>query len=134
MNSDAPHRVLPVWARFVLVCVGITAVGLGVLGAFLPLLPTTPFLLLAAACFLRSSDRLYDWLMNHKTFGAYIRNYREHRAITQGTRVTALALLWASIGYSALCVVEQGFVRLLLAVIAAAVTWHLLSLKTMPSA
>lgn len=115
--------------KAVLVAVGLVAVGLGVVGIFLPLLPTTPFLLLAAACFFRSSDRLYRWLMNHRVLGPFIRNYREHRAITRRTRVTALTLLWATIGYCVLGVLDAGWARALLLLIATAVTYHLLSLN-----
>ena len=114
-----------------LVAVGVIAVGLGTVGVFVPLLPTTPFLLLAAACFIRSSDRLYAWLMHHKWFGSYIRNYREHRAITLRAKVFTLILLWAAIGYSALAVASTWWLRALLAAIAVGVTIHLLHLKTL---
>ena len=117
--------------RAVLISTGLLSVGLGTIGIFVPLLPTTPFLLLAAACFIRSSDRLYDWLIQHKWFGAYIRNYREHRAITLPTKVVALILLWGAIGYSALCVAQAWWLRSLLGVIAIGVTIHLLTLKTL---
>ena len=68
--------------RPVLVVVGVAAVVVGAVGVVVPLLPTTPFLLLAAACFMRSSDRLYRWLTRNRLLGDYIRNYREHRAMT----------------------------------------------------
>lgn len=118
--------------KALLVLLGIGAVSLGTIGVFLPLLPTTPFLLLAAACFLRSSDRLYQWLMHHRVFGTYIRNYREHHAIPLSTKIVALALLWSSISYSAVCVVAQWWLRGLLGAIAVGVTIHLLRLKTLP--
>jgi uncharacterized membrane protein YbaN (DUF454 family) len=79
---------------------GCVAVGLAVAGALLPLLPATPFLLLASACFVRGSDRLHAWLMNHRVFGAYIRNFREHRAMPMRAKVVTVAILWASIAYS----------------------------------
>jgi uncharacterized protein len=65
--------------RWLLIVVGLGSVGIGTVGIFVPLLPTTPFYLLAAACFFRSSDRLYRWLIGNKWCGPYIRNYREHR-------------------------------------------------------
>jgi len=92
---------------------GVASLGLGALGVVLPLLPTTPFLLLAAACFFRSSDRLYDWLMRHRWFGPYIRNYREHRAIALGAKVGTLTLLWATLAFTGLVVMESWWVRLL---------------------
>ena len=117
--------------RGFLVAVGIVAVGLGAIGVFVPLLPTTPFLLLAAACFIRSSERLYTWLMHHQWFGSYIRNYREYRAITLRAKVVTLVLLWATIGYSALAVASAWWLRSLLAAIAIGVTIHLLHLRTL---
>jgi uncharacterized membrane protein YbaN (DUF454 family) len=111
--------------------VGIISVGLGLVGIFVPVLPTTPFLLLAAACFMRSSPRLYDWLIHHKWFGIYIRNYREYRAITLRAKVLALVLLWGVIGATALFAVTLWWVRLLLGIVAVGVTLHLLHLKTL---
>jgi uncharacterized membrane protein YbaN (DUF454 family) len=114
-----------------LVTVGIIAVGLGLIGVFVPLLPTTPFLLLAAACFVRSSGRLYAWLIHHRWFGDYIRHYREHRAITLRAKIGVLVLLWGVIGYTALGVMTAWWVRALLGIIAIGVTTHILRLKTL---
>jgi uncharacterized membrane protein YbaN (DUF454 family) len=119
--------------RGCLVAIGIAAVGLGAIGVVVPLLPTTPFLLLAAACFIRSSDGLYDWLTHHRWFGSYLRNYREHGAVTLSAKVVSLTLLWSAIGYSAVCVARTWWLRGLLAVIAVGVTTHLLLLKTLTS-
>ena len=80
--------------RWLLILVGLAAVGIGTVGIFVPLLPTTPFYLLAAACFFRSSARLYQWLIGNKWCGPYIRNYREHRAIPRHAKIIALVLLW----------------------------------------
>ncbi len=114
-----------------LVTIGIIAVGLGTVGVFVPLLPTTPFLLLSAACFIRSSDRLYDWLIHHRWFGSYIRNYREHKAITLRAKVISLTLLWSVIGYSAACVARTWWLKTLLGLVAISVTAHVLLLKTL---
>ena len=115
--------------KWLLLSAGIMAVGLGVAGVFVPLLPTTPFLLLAAACFARSSDRHYEWLLNHRWMGAYVRNYREHRATTRRVKVVTMALLWGSIGYAAIAVAEGWVVRTLLLSVAVGVTIHVLSLR-----
>lgn len=114
-----------------LVSGGVVSVGIGTIGVFVPLLPTTPFLLLAAACFIRSSDRLYAWLIHHRCFGSYIRNYRESRAITLRAKVVTLTLLWGVIGYSALFVARAWWLRSLLGLVAVGVTIHLLQLKTL---
>jgi hypothetical protein len=117
--------------NWILIAVGILSVALGLLGVFVPLLPTTPFLLLAAACFMRSSARLYRWLIHHKWFGPYIRSYREHRAITLRAKVATLVLLWGVIGTSALFATTLWWVRGLLGAIAVGVTVHLLHLGTL---
>jgi uncharacterized membrane protein YbaN (DUF454 family) len=116
--------------RWLLIGVGSLSVVLGMVGIFVPFLPTTPFLLLAAACFVRSSPRLYRWLISHRWFGAYIKNYREYRVIPLRFKVLTLTLLWLSIGYAILAVAETVWLRLLLAGIAVAVTVHVALLRT----
>jgi len=116
--------------KILLIVAGTMCVILGVLGIFLPLLPTTPFLLLAAYCYSRSSERFYHWLMTNRWFGEYIRNYREGRGMLLKQKVIALSLLWLTISYSALFVVSHGWVQLLLLIIALSVTVHLLRMNT----
>ncbi len=115
------------------VVLGFIALILGIIGIVIPLLPTTPFLLLAAACFLKGSDRLYRWLMNHKLFGEYIRNFREHKAIPLRTKIFAISLLWITILFSIFYVVELIYLRIFLGTIAIAVTAHILHFKTLRS-
>lgn len=115
-----------------LVSFGLLCVGLGAAGVILPLVPTTPFLLLAAACFAKSSDRFYMWLLEHRRFGPMIRDYREKRGITRKTRLTALCLLWPSVTLSAFTALSSWVLRGMLFAVALGVTWHLLSLKTLP--
>ena len=124
MKPETPRQ----WIFFAL---GWLFLALGVIGLFLPLVPTTSFLLLSAACFTRSSDRLYNWLINHPLFGTYIRNYREHHAITLRAKVVSLAALWIGIGATALFAVTALWLKLLLLAIACGVTIHLLRLKTL---
>ncbi len=116
--------------RPLLIASGTVCVGLGTLGIFLPLLPTTPFLLLAAACYIRSSDKFYRRLITNRWFGRYIRNYREGRGVSPLMKVMAISLLWITIGYSAFLVVDILAVRILLILIAVGVTAHLVLLKT----
>jgi len=115
----------------VLIFIGVLLVGLAAAGIFLPLLPTTPFLLLAAACFMRSSDRFYLWLITHKWFGPYIKNYQEHKAITKRSKVVTLLLLWATLSYTAIGVISTLAVRILLFFVGVGVTIHVLSIKTL---
>ncbi len=117
--------------KWILILVGSLSVGLAFTGIFLPLLPTTPFLLLAAACYIRSSEHFYHWLIYHRWFGNYIRNYREGRGIPLITKITAITLLWLTIGYSALFVISVWLVKFLLIGIALGVTIHLLKTKTL---
>jgi uncharacterized membrane protein YbaN (DUF454 family) len=114
------------------VSIGILCVGLGSAGIVLPLVPTTPFLLLAAACFAKSSDRFYRWLLGHGHFGQVIKDYREKKGITKKTRAIALGLLWVSITLSAFTAISSWTARAVLFAVSAAVAVHLFSLKPLP--
>jgi len=116
-----------------LVVLGFLSLAIGIFGIVIPLLPTTPFLLLSAACFLKGSDRMYRWLMNHKLFGEYIRNFREKKAIPLKTKAVAISLLWITILFSIFFMVESIYLRIMLAAIAIAVTVHILHFKTLKS-
>ena len=118
--------------RLFMAIVGAVSLALGVVGIFLPLLPTTPFLLLAAAAWLKASPRLYQWLITHPVLGEYIRNFREHKAIPLRIKIYSVSLVWLTIGYCILAVVEQWWwAQTLLALLAIAITWHILSYKTL---
>ena len=117
--------------RILFVLLGSVSLVLAVVGIFLPLLPTTPLLLLAAALYLRSSPRLYEWLLNHKYLGPYIRNFREHRAIPLRAKIVSVALIWITLLYCALWVVPLIWIKILLVGLAVALTIHILSFKTL---
>lgn len=110
---------------------GSVALTLGIIGIFLPLLPTTPFLLLSAWLYCKSSDRLYGWLMSHPQLGSYIRNYRINKAITLKSKITAVTMLWFTMTICIVFVADSLWLRCMLGVILAGVTWHLLSFRTM---
>jgi len=116
--------------RYILLVCGWLALGLGMLGIALPVLPTTPFVLLAAACFLRSSKRLHAWLVSSPRFGPHINNYLAGRGLRQRTKVVALVMLWASVLSSAHFFVSLLVVDVLMIAIAAAVTVYILRLPT----
>jgi len=116
--------------RFLLIIGGYFFVALGVLGVFLPLLPTTPFLLLAAYCFGRSSDRIHGWLINNKWFGEYIKNYQAGMGIPLHSKVTAIISMWLLLIASAIWGTEFLIVRIILFLIGAGVTIHLLRMPT----
>ena len=128
-EQQAGHK--PAWLlRLLLVAAGSLALSIGIVGLFLPLLPTTPLLLVAAACYLRSSSRLYNWLLRHKLFGKTIRAYLEHRAVRRRTRNAALAILWTSLAVSA-WLVDVFWVCLALLAVGIGVSAHLLSLRVL---
>ena len=85
----------------VLILAGCACLGLGVMGVILPILPTTPFLLLAAICFAHSSERFYVWLLTNRFFGQYIRDWRENRGLTVATKLWVIFVLVATIALSA---------------------------------
>lgn len=132
MREEKPtfgKKLTPI-QRFLWFVAGSISLGLGILGIPLPLLPTTPFLLLATYCYARSSERFYYWLLNHRIFGNHIRNYRDHRGTTYQVKVGAISLLWITISISAIFAVSLWWVRILLLVIAIGVTIHIASLNT----
>jgi uncharacterized membrane protein YbaN (DUF454 family) len=116
--------------RYLLIIAGTIFLGLGIIGIFLPILPTTPFLLLAAACYARSSKRFYDWLLNNKWFGSYIKNYREGKGVPLKVKVYTISLLWITILFSAFFIISIFWMRVLLILIAVGVTVHILTIKT----
>jgi len=117
--------------RILLIVAGSLSLGLGIVGIFLPLIPTTPLLLLAAACYIRSSKRLYEWLITNKHFGHYILDYREGRGIPLKAKIIGVSTIWLSMLYTVIYVVPLIFVKVLLLLIAAYFTWFILKQKTL---
>ncbi len=117
--------------RILFIVAGTICLGLGALGIILPLLPTTPFLLLTAACYMRGSDRMYQWLLNNKWFGKYIRNYREGKGIPLRGKISALVLLWTTISFTAIFIINIDVIRVTLFLIATIVSIYLIRLPTL---
>lgn len=111
------------------IVIGSISLALGVIGIVVPILPTTPFLLLSCFCYLRSSKRLYDRLMQHRVFGKYIYNYVTYRAITIKAKVISMVWLWTSLIISMIFVANLH-TRLILAVVGIGVTVHFLVMRT----
>jgi uncharacterized membrane protein YbaN (DUF454 family) len=116
--------------KALLIFLGTVCVGLGVLGIFLPLMPTTVFLLLAAYCYSKSSERFHTWLLSNRWLGSYISTYRSGQGITVRQKVNTLLTLWASIGISIWFVSGKFWLILLLLAIATGVSIHILWLRT----
>ena len=123
----------PLTRRALFTC-GWTALGLGVVGIAVPILPTVPFLLLAAACFLRSSPRWHGWLVTHPVFGRHIADYLAGRGLRPRAKILALATLWASVLLSVALFVPVLALDVLLIATAAAVSVYILRLPTAAAA
>jgi uncharacterized membrane protein YbaN (DUF454 family) len=115
--------------RRLLATAGTFSVVLGIAGIFIPVLPTTPFLLLAAYCYMRSSSRLHRWLLNNRFFGSYIRNYIEGKGMPLHLKIITIALLWTTIGLTTAFAVQHIAIRIVLIIIAFAVTTHIVMIK-----
>ena len=110
----------------IMISVGFVSILIGVLGIFIPLLPTTPFLLLSGFLFSKSSSKFHYWLLNHKYLGKYLKNYSEKKGIPIKAKLFTILLLWITITTSTILFIEVIWVKLLLLIIAIAVTVHLI--------
>lgn len=129
-SAQSPKPLGPV-TRAILIGVGSLSFGLGVVGIYVPGLPTTPFLLIAAACYLRSSPRLYRRLMSHPRIGPQLDTMMKTRAIPLKVKIVSLVLAWIVLGSLALFVVESWWLKTVLLVVALAKTAFMLSVKTL---
>jgi uncharacterized membrane protein YbaN (DUF454 family) len=114
--------------RMLFVIIGTLFLGIGFIGIVIPVLPTTPFLLLAAACYFRGSERLHQWLINNRIFGEFIQNYMEGKGIKTRQKIITIAFLWFMIMLSIIYMVENLIIKGLLIVIAIAVSVHIYTL------
>ena len=116
--------------RHVFTLFGFVCVALGVIGIFLPILPTTPFLLLAAWLFFRSDPRAYTWLLNHPYLGPYIRSFREEKAIPLRVKVISVTLMWLTALHCIIFIFDYWWLKGLMGLLSIGITWYILSLKT----
>lgn len=112
------------------VVLGTIALAIGFLGLFLPVIPTTPLVLLAAACYMRGSERLHGWLLESKWFGETIRTYQAGQGLRKATKIRAISLMWIVITISAFFYVDSLLVRVVMFGTAILVTRYLLGLPT----
>lgn len=117
--------------KLFLITAGTISLGIGLIGVILPLIPTTPLLLLAAACYVRSSKKLYEWLISNKYFGSYIVNYRNGKGIPLKAKIIGITVLWISLGYTVLFVIPFIFVKIPLILIGSYFTWFIYKQKTL---
>lgn len=114
--------------RYLLAFVGLISTALGVVGIFIPVLPTVPLLLLAAACFARSSERFHGWLLGHTYLGPMIRDYIDGQGVPLRSKIIAISMIWISIGVSVLLLIPLFWVKVFLIAIGLCVTIYLLRL------
>ena len=122
-NRPQLHRSPTV--RWLLLIAGWISLVLGVIGILLPVMPTTPFLLLSAACFLRSSPRFYQWLIGHRLLGPYLRLYLDGKGIPRRAKVGIITILWLTMTPTALLIVPWFWLSIALLLIALAVSLYI---------
>lgn len=118
--------------RYLLIAVGWLSITAGLVGLFLPLVPSVPFLLLALFCFSRSSHRFHTWLVEHKHLGPMLKDYLRHGAVPLRAKVLAIAMIWVSFPVTSFLFVEQVWLRIVLLSLAACVTLYLLVIPNAP--
>ena len=129
-NAKVKNLEMSKLYRYFYLISGVLLVAIGVIGIFLPVLPTTIFLILASACFVKSSPRANEWLRNHKVFGMYIKNYQDKTGLSIRAKIFNITFLWVMILLSAFYFTSEFYIRIILILIAAGVTIHLLMIKT----
>jgi uncharacterized protein len=117
--------------KAMLTSIGTISVVLGIIGVIIPLIPTTPLLLLGAACWFRASKRLHHWLLSNKWLGPYIKQYQDGLGIPLITKMYVITIMWISISVSALLIVPIIWVKIILFIIAGCITWYICSIKTL---
>lgn len=125
-----PQTYLDHAARLMLIAAGLICVGLGALGILLPGLPTTPFLLLAAYCFARSSEHFHNWLLDHRWFGSYVRNFESGRGMTRPAKATTLLVMWLSFGFTIVLFVPVVWGQVSMFLLAVTVSVYIMRLPT----
>ncbi len=129
MGNIIKRRIVGNLGKKLLIIAGTIFIGLAILGILLPILPTTPFLLLAAACYARSSERFSNWLLGNRLFGKVIKDYREGKGMPLKLKALFIVFLWATIGCSAAFAVDMLPVRIVLIVVGVGVTAHIVLIR-----
>lgn len=116
-NIHIANETGNLFVKVLWVVLGSIFVILGAIGVIIPGLPTTPFLILAAACYIRSSQRLYDWLIKNKTFGPYLKDYREGKGIPKKAKILATTMIIIFVGYATLFGLKDLILRVVVGVL-----------------
>lgn len=131
MKNNILNRISKRAKKWIYIITANFLVMLGVIGIFVPVLPTTIFLILAASLYMRSSKIYYNWLINNKILGKYITDYVERKGMPVSSKVVSITFLWIGISFSVIFLIDTYWVKLLLLAIAVGVTTHLIMLKTL---
>ncbi len=118
------------WMKPLYMLLGVSALAVGIVGIVLPLVPTTGPLILAAFAFSRSSERMHDWLVNHRLFGRFIADFRAGRGIPRKTKIIAVVAMTAAFTYSIGWVIGPALLQVLMAAIGVWAVWYVLHLPT----
>lgn len=116
--------------RIMLLSAGLLFTTLGIVGIFLPIMPTVPFLIIASVCFSKSSRKFHNLLLNNRWVGPHIKNFHENHEVKLKTKILLIICQWAGLGITSVFLVHGLFGRILLVAIAAGATFYILSLKT----
>ena len=116
--------------RALFIVAGTVSIALGVIGIFVPLLPTVPFLLLAAYCYAKGSEKFYRWFINNRWFGKMIQDYNEGKGVPLMAKVFSVGFLWIAMGYAVIFVVDSEIIRAVAILVGVAVTIHLMMMKS----
>lgn len=111
--------------RVFLIIIGNISLIVGSIGVMLPVLPTTPFLLLSLACFAKSNEKLYSFILNHKYLGPYVEDYVNKKGIPKKAKKRAILLIWITIGFSTIIVIDKMILKLMLLTIASIVSLYI---------
>ena len=130
MQNTEKKTVTGSLKKAIYLIVGSISLAAGLVGVFLPVIPTTPFILLSAGCFLRSSERLFQWVVSNETLGPTIQNYHEGKGITKNTKIRAIVMMWLTISLSVYFFITNTYLIALLYVIAIGVSVYLFKLPT----
>ena len=117
-------------SRGVFFSLGVTFLGIGIIGIVIPILPTTPFILVSAFCFGKSSKRIEKWITSNRYFGSYIENYKANKGVPLDVKLKSIGFLWITLIISALIFSNNIYLLILLIIVGIAVTAHILLLKT----
>lgn len=116
--------------KFILIIIGSVSLVLGSLGVIIPLLPTTPFLLLSLACFVKSNKKLYLFILNNKYLAPYVADYMSGNGIPKKAKQRAILLIWITIGFSVVFIIKATILRVMLLVIASIVSLYIWTRET----